>query len=177
MGTSPGQQEQPSVRRARWWLWLLAREEQAPEPSGCERHPGLDGGLGDTPSSTTPPPEKKTTLAKKSPPPRETPRKFSPSLAQSFGLSSARSPPALHPAQTLAKFDAHRSHGSRAASRVGWWAVQDRCPRRWPRAASDATRQHGPAAEQGHHARGQPGRGELEELGHGDAARRPGDAH
>ena len=69
--------------------------ERSRHPGGCERHPGLDGGLGDTPSSTTPPPEKKTTLAKKSPPPRETPRKFSPSLAQSFGLSSAGDRPPL----------------------------------------------------------------------------------
>ena len=49
---------------------------------------------------------------------------------------------------------AARSHGSGAASGDDW-AAQDCCPRRWP-PATDAARQHGPAAEQVHHACGQP---------------------
>ena len=56
------------------------------------------------------------------------------------------------------------------------WAAQDSCARRWP-PATDAARQHGPAAEQVHHACGQPGPGELERLGHGDAARQQRDRH
>ena len=70
---------------------------------------------------------------------------------------------------------AARSHGSGAASGDDW-AAQDCCPRRWP-PATDAARQHGPAAEQVHHACGQPGPGELERLGDGDTARWQRDAH
>ena len=98
-------------------------------------------------------------------------------LEQFRGWHPPAGPPNPKPRRRRRRTQAQtaRSHGSRAAFGNDW-AAQGSCARRWP-PATHAARQHGPAAEQVHHACGQPGPGELERLGHGDAARQQRDRH